>query len=667
MRRGLPGLVLLGVVLLLWCRRPPGTTRTGSGSASSATRACSSDAERAGIVFAGHVRRGLRPSCTSISLRAADLRRPQIVLGTGADGRPISLEGRQLAGWRCRSRRSSALVFALSARRQLAEVAELLQRRAVRRRRPAFRPRRRVLRLPSAGLAERFASRRSSRRSSPSSAARCYYVLSGSFVIEPRYGVAFWPRIRLVPAARRHLSLLGARRLRLLAWGAWLDDSADAARRRRRSSSAPSYADVHADCRSCGSTSSCSSLGAALVDRHGSAAAAGRFRSPSALYLVVSMAGGIYAGIVQRFFVTPNEPDKEQPFIQHNIAATRAAYALDRVDERELSGDAELTPQDIVANAGTIENVRLWDHQPLLETFAQIQEIRTYYDFVSVDNDRYMIDGKYRQVMLSARELNTESLPNRTWVNERLTFTHGYGLTLGPVNQVTTEGLPVLFIRDMPPVSTVESAGRRAEHLLRRAVERLRLREARRQPEFHYPRGDDNVTTTTPARAACRSAASGGGCCSRCGSATTDILVTNQITAESRVLFHRHIGERVQTLAPFLTFDADPYLVVSDGRLFWIQDAYTTTDSYPYSTPTARDAGDDQLHPQLGEDRHRRLQRHDDVLSGRPERSDGATLGSDVPRPAAAAVARCRRTCGSTCAIRRTSSPCRRRCSRRTT
>src|SRR5205814_6934955 len=127
--------------------------------------------------------------------------------------------------------------------------------------------------------------------------------------------------------------------------------------------------------------------------------------------------------------------------------ATRAAFALDRVDERELTGDAELTAKDISANTETIENVRLWDHVPLLQTFSQIQEIRTYYDFVSVDNDRYTINGKERQVMLSARELNTDLLPNHSFVNERLTFTHGYGLTLGPVNQVTTEGLPVLFVQ----------------------------------------------------------------------------------------------------------------------------------------------------------------------------------------------------------------------------
>ena len=164
------------------------------------------------------------------------------------------------------------------------------------------------------------------------------------------------------------------------------------------------------------------------------------------LYLAVSIGGEIYSTMLQRFVVSPNEQAREAPYIQHNIEATRRAFALDTAERREISGDALLTRADITSNALTLENVRLWDHQPLLDTFGQIQEIRTYYDFASVDNDRYLIDGRLRQVMLSGRELNSTSLPNRTWVNERLTFTHGYGLTLGPVNQVTREGLPVLFV-----------------------------------------------------------------------------------------------------------------------------------------------------------------------------------------------------------------------------
>ena len=212
------------------------------------------------------------------------------------------------------------------------------------------------------------------------------------------------------------------------------------------------------------------------------------------LYIVVSIGGEVYSSVLQRFVVTPNEQVRETPFIENNIAATRRAFGLENVEERPLSGDALLTRNDVANNAATLENVRLWDHQPLLETFGQIQEIRTYYDFVSVDNDRYVIDGKLRQVMLSARELNSASLPNRTWVNERLTFTHGYGLTLGPVNQVTSEGLPVLFVRDLPPQSTIDLKidepsiyfGERSNDYV---IVRTRTRE------FHYPRGDENEFT----------------------------------------------------------------------------------------------------------------------------------------------------------------------------
>ena len=162
------------------------------------------------------------------------------------------------------------------------------------------------------------------------------------------------------------------------------------------------------------------------------------------------------AGAVQRFVVSPNEQARETPYMTYNIAATQQAFGLDHVEERELSGDATLSFRDIAINADTLTNVRLWDHQPLLDTFGQLQEIRPYYDFSSVDNDRYVINGVYRQVMLSARELNSQALSNRTWINEHLTFTHGYGLTLGPVNQVTGEGLPVLFVKDLPPVSTAD-------------------------------------------------------------------------------------------------------------------------------------------------------------------------------------------------------------------
>jgi uncharacterized protein len=285
--------------------------------------------------------------------------------------------------------------------------------------------------------------------------------------------------------------------------------------------------------------------------------------------------------------VAPNEQVREMPFIQHSIAATRSAFALDAVEERSISGDATLTPADIAANAATLDNVPLWNDQPLLDTFGQIQEIRTYYDFVSVDNDRYKIDGKYRQIMLSARELNSESLPSATWINQRLTFTHGYGLTLGPVNEVTPEGLPVLFVKDLPLQSTVDlKVTQPAIYFGERSNDHVFVKTATQ--EFDYPRGDANVFGTYSGKGGVEL----GGAFRRLLFAvrfsSPDTFISPNLNENSRVLMYRRIAERVNRIAPFLTYDPDPYLAISGGRLVWIQDAYTISQLYPYSTPSAR-------------------------------------------------------------------------------
>src|SRR5688572_21415645 len=165
--------------------------------------------------------------------------------------------------------------------------------------------------------------------------------------------------------------------------------------------------------------------------------------------------GGVLPALFQRLLVQPNELARETKQIQHHLTATRQAWGIDAVERRELAPGRQLTMRELEANQVTIRNVRLWDREPLLQTYGQIQSIRTYYDFVSVDDDRYAINGELRQVLLSPRELNTASLPTRTFINEHLTYTHGMGVTLGPSNQVTAEGLPVLWIKDLPPVSTV--------------------------------------------------------------------------------------------------------------------------------------------------------------------------------------------------------------------
>jgi uncharacterized membrane protein (UPF0182 family) len=414
-----------------------------------------------------------------------------------------------------------------------------------------------------------------------------FYVMGANVAAAPRYGIAFWPTLNLTPRARRHLSWLGALALALMAWGAWLDIPRTLVTAAAGDTSAvtfgASYADVHGTIPVLRLQLVILSLGSVLAFWNGIATQRWPVPLAIAAYIVTALGGTVYTGFIQQFVVTPNEQEKEQPYILNNIAATRAAFALDRVDERELTGDAGLTAKDIIANAETIENVRLWDHVPLLQTFAQIQEIRTYYDFISVDNDRYRINGKQRQVMLSAREINTDSLPNQSWVNNRLSFTHGYGLTLGPVNQVTTEGLPVLFVQNIPPTTTVDLPITEPSIYFGEESSNYVLVKSN-TPEFHYPSGDNNVTTTyqgsggVPLGGRMRRLL----LAARFGS--LEILVSSQLRKDSRILFHRKITERVKEIAPFVEFDSDPYMVIDGGRLYWMMDGYTATSRYPYAS-----------------------------------------------------------------------------------
>jgi uncharacterized protein len=304
------------------------------------------------------------------------------------------------------------------------------------------------------------------------------------------------------------------------------------------------------------------------------------------LYAVVLIGGGVYASVLQRFFVTPNEQVRETPYIEHNIAATRAAFALDRVDDRELTGDAELSRADIERNRETIDNVRLWDHQPLLQTFGQLQVIRPYYDFIAVDNDRYDINGRMRQVMLSARELNPAALPSRTWINERLVFTHGHGVTLGPVNQVDPEGLPVLFIRDLPPVSTINMPVTQPSIYFGELSNEWVIARTRAR-EFHYPKGNDNVFADYEGRGGVPLSSWWRKLLFAIHFRSYQILLSNDITTDSRLIFDRQVRARVNKIAPFLLPDDDPYAVIHEGRIFWIQDAYTVSSRYPYSTASS--------------------------------------------------------------------------------
>jgi uncharacterized protein len=405
------------------------------------------------------------------------------------------------------------------------------------------------------------------------------YVLGEEVGLEPARGVFISRR------ATRHLGVLAAMLFLVLGVGAWLQIPQLLTSSAGNMTGA-TYSDVHARMPALWALVAAAVLSAALALWQ--AFSGGRLlpiAAAAALYVMVSLGGSAYAAGIQRFVVAPNEQVRETRFITHNIEATRAAYALDRVTERPLTGDAHLSRADLDRNAATITNVPLWNDRPLLDTFGQIQEIRTYYDFYAVDNDRYMIDGQYRQIMLSARELNSASLPSRTWINEHLTFTHGYGLTLGPVNEVTAEGLPVLFIKDLPPVSSVNlQVTQPAIYFGELQNDHVFVKS--KTEEFDYPRGDANVFAAYTG--------SGGVPLSNVFRRlmfairfrSTDTFFSPNLTEESRVMLYRRIAQRVARIMPSLSYDPDPYLTITDGRLVWMQDAYTTSRRYPYSTPT---------------------------------------------------------------------------------
>ena len=401
------------------------------------------------------------------------------------------------------------------------------------------------------------------------------YVVSGTLALNPGSGLIVGAE------ARRHLGLIVAGLFLVLAWGAYLEVP--------RLLTTPagiihgaSYVDVVLRVSLFRGL-----LGVALLGAGLSAATAFTSRNTPiiaavGLYALATVGGNLAAFGLQQLVVTPDEQQREAPYISNNIAATRQAFGLELLEARELSGDATLTRTDIENNTDTINNVRLWDHEPLLDTFGQIQEIRTYYDFVSVDNDRYLIDGEYRQIMLSSRELNSNSLPNRSWVNERLQYTHGFGVAMGPVNQVTQEGLPVLFIQDLPPTSSVNLTVDQPSIYFGELSNDYVIVNTDTD-EFHYPEGDDNVSNRYDGAGGVAMSSMIRRLLFAVRFRAYEILVASQLGSDSRILYHRNIIDRVTSIAPFLLYDDDPYLVISDGRLVWIIDAYTVSDQYPYA------------------------------------------------------------------------------------
>ncbi|HMS02551.1 MAG TPA: UPF0182 family protein, partial [Gemmatimonadaceae bacterium] len=404
------------------------------------------------------------------------------------------------------------------------------------------------------------------------------YFLRGDVVLAPR-------GLRIEPSASRHLGILLAAWFLLGALSLWFVDASGLLFGANSAFTGAGYTDLNVRLPALRVGAATAVLGAILAIVGALRAQLGWFAFLGlGIHLLVAVAGrGVLPGLIQKFVVKPTELTREAPYIARHLEFTRRAWGLDSVEHRELPGDTDLTLADIRANGPTIDNVRLWDRAPLLRTFKQLQEIRTYYDFVSVDDDRYWIDGEYRQVLLSPRELNPTSLPTRTFINEHLTFTHGMGVTLSPVNEVTSEGLPVLFVQDLPPRASTNLAVTRPQ-LYFGELTNTHVFVKTRQKEFDYPSGEANVFAEYEGRAGVPV----GGLARRAVFAAafgnSTILLSGDMTAESRVLYHRNIVERATKAFPYLLLDRDPYLVIAkDGSLHWIQDAFTATARYPYA------------------------------------------------------------------------------------
>jgi len=320
----------------------------------------------------------------------------------------------------------------------------------------------------------------------------------------------------------------------------------------------------------------------------------GRLLAASIVPAVICYAAvGVIGWYVSSFIVKPNELVREQPYIVHNIEMTRQAYGLDRFTQHEFPAETTVGAADPTNNQATLQNIRLWDVHALQDTLRQIQEIRTYYDFPGIDIDRYEIDGAMREVMLAVRELNVDKLPesSQNWINDKLIYTHGYGITMNPVNGFTAEGLPTLLLSNMPVQSTARGLNPTRPEIYFGEMTNTDVYVKTRQQEFNFPEGQANNLTSYEG--------SGG---IVLGGFLRRVLISfdrgdiaklpfsDDVNAESRLLMRRNVRDRVAALAPFLTYDQDPYIVVGDdGRLSWIMDAFTSSDTYPYSTHNTLD------------------------------------------------------------------------------
>lgn len=406
------------------------------------------------------------------------------------------------------------------------------------------------------------------------------YVLSGQIQFD--HG-----RIQIRPSVFRHLGLLLAALFVLQAASYWLG-TYDLLQSTRGAVYGVGHTDHHVMITALRLLAGIALIAAALTVY---AAVRRSFRplTVSIVGMIVAslLLGTLWPAIVQRFVVEPNELIRERPYLEHNIALTRFGFGLDRIEQSEFAASTQLDWEKIGTQQSTIDNIRLWDVRPLLDTYRQRQNIRQYYDFSDVDVDRYRLDGEYRQLMLAARELDHRQLEAdaQTWVNRHLRFTHGYGLVANPAARVAADGQPEFVVRDIPPQTDVDLTITRPEVYFGEIISPYAVVQTDLE-EFSYPVGDSIATTRYEGRAGIPIGSFWQRLIFAAYFGDANLLFSGAIGSESRILIRRQILPRVQKIAPFLRYDEDPYIVVDDeGRLFWIIDAYTTSRAMPYSEP----------------------------------------------------------------------------------
>lgn len=397
-----------------------------------------------------------------------------------------------------------------------------------------------------------------------------------------------YDKLYVSPRVRLHLIFLAALLFLLLAWHFQLEIY-NLLYSRRGVIFGASYTDVHADLWAFRLMIGLSVIlfGAMVYGLWKKDFKIPLFAAGGYLVLLVVVTG-LFPAAVQQLIVEPNEVTKEREYIEHAIRFTRYGYGLDNISEHDFPANLTLTADDLQKYSGTFQNIRLWDWRPLRQTLSQLQEIRLYYRFPAPDVDRYMVNGEYRQVLLAPRELDSSRLAAQaqTWVNQHLKFTHGYGVSMSPVNEVTPEGMPVFFLKDIPPRSDVGMEVTRPEIYYGEFTDKYVLVKTTEE-EFDYPVGEENATTMYEGDGGVPI----GGLMRRLIYALKynqlKLLISGYPTSETRLMENRLVARRVQKIAPFLLYDKDPYLVIADGRLFWVIDAYTVTSRLPYSDPSS--------------------------------------------------------------------------------